>query len=183
MGGKAELVKRRHRLDPKAALDENARVAGEGRRIAGDGDDERQSAGGERARLLERARARRIEQRGVERGELVGSQRTAEKVARLGGELAQARRRRGARSSAAIAAGSESAAKTSRRAGEPQREGAGAAEEVRDLFRVRERALGEFREPRLRPLRSPAGSRRAASATSASPKATRGGRRSITTSP
>jgi len=34
MGGKAELVKRGHGLDAKAAVDENARVAGEGRRIA-----------------------------------------------------------------------------------------------------------------------------------------------------
>ena len=31
---KGVLVKRRHRLDPKAAVDENSRVAGEGRRIA-----------------------------------------------------------------------------------------------------------------------------------------------------
>ena len=34
MGGKAELVKRRHGLDLKAAVDENARVTGEGRRVA-----------------------------------------------------------------------------------------------------------------------------------------------------
>ena len=34
MGGKAELVKRRHELDLKAAVDENARVTGEGRRVA-----------------------------------------------------------------------------------------------------------------------------------------------------
>ena len=34
MGGKAELVKRRHGVDLKTAVNENARVAGEGRRIA-----------------------------------------------------------------------------------------------------------------------------------------------------
>jgi len=88
MGGKAELVKRRHRLDPKAAVDENARVAGEGRRVAGDRRDERQRRGGERARLLERPGARRIDKRRVERSEIAGSQRTAEKIARLGGEPA-----------------------------------------------------------------------------------------------
>src|ERR1700691_2942628 len=95
MGRKAELVKRRRRLDPKAAVDENARVAGEGRGIAGDRHNQRQSGCGKRARLLERARARWIDKRRVESSELVGSQRTAEKIARLGGELAQARRRRG----------------------------------------------------------------------------------------
>ena len=88
MRGKAELVKRRHGLDAKAAFDENARVAGECRRVARDGCDERQRGGGEFARLLERARARRIDERGVERGELVGSQRAAEKIAGLGDELA-----------------------------------------------------------------------------------------------
>src|SRR5271163_1298850 len=56
MRGKAELVKRRHGLDAKAGLDENARVAGECRRVARDGCDKRQRGGGERARLLERAR-------------------------------------------------------------------------------------------------------------------------------
>src|SRR5580658_4234398 len=54
MRGKAELVKRRHGLDAKAALDENARVAGECRRVARDGRDERQRGGGEFARLPER---------------------------------------------------------------------------------------------------------------------------------
>jgi hypothetical protein len=34
MGRKAKLVKRSHRLNLKAAIDENARVAGEGRRVA-----------------------------------------------------------------------------------------------------------------------------------------------------
>ena len=34
MGGKAELVKRRYGFDLKPAINENARVAGEGRRIA-----------------------------------------------------------------------------------------------------------------------------------------------------
>src|SRR5580658_1570089 len=88
MRGKAELVKRRHGLDQKAALDENARVAGECRRVARDGCDERQRGGGELARLLERARARRIDERGVECGELVGSERAAEEIAGLGDELA-----------------------------------------------------------------------------------------------
>ena len=72
MRGKAELVKRRHGLDPIAAVDQNACVAREGRRVAGDRRDERQSGGGERARLLERARARRINERRVEGGEFVG---------------------------------------------------------------------------------------------------------------
>ena len=66
MGGKAELVKRGDGLDLKAAVDEDAGVAGEGRRVARDGDDERQSGGGERARLFERAGARRIDERRVE---------------------------------------------------------------------------------------------------------------------
>ena len=44
--------------------------------------------GGERARLLERAGARRIDERRVEGGEFVGSQRTAEEIARLRDELA-----------------------------------------------------------------------------------------------
>src|ERR1700721_2192467 len=83
MGRKAKLVKRDHRLNLKAAIDKNARVAGEGRRIAGDGDDERQYGGGERARLFNRARARRIDERRIECSELVGSQRTAEEIARL----------------------------------------------------------------------------------------------------
>ena len=43
MSRKAKLVKRGHRLKLKAAVDENARVAGEGRRIARDGDNERHS--------------------------------------------------------------------------------------------------------------------------------------------
>jgi hypothetical protein len=34
MGGKAELVKRRHRLNLKAAVYEDARVAREGRGVA-----------------------------------------------------------------------------------------------------------------------------------------------------
>src|SRR5208282_3486297 len=78
MRGKAELVKRRHGLDAKSAVDEDARVAREGRGVARDGRDQRQGGGGERARLLERARARRIDERRVEGGEFVGSQRAAE---------------------------------------------------------------------------------------------------------
>ena len=84
MGGKAELVKQRHQLDLKAPLDENARVAVEARRIARDRHDERQSGSGDRARLIERARARRVDQNRVELIEFVGSQRTAQEVARLG---------------------------------------------------------------------------------------------------
>ena len=34
MGRKAKLVKRGHGFNPKAAIDENARVAGESRRVA-----------------------------------------------------------------------------------------------------------------------------------------------------
>ena len=182
MGGKAELVKRGHGLDLKTAVDENTRVAGEGRRIARDRDDERQSRGGERARLLERAGARRVDERRVEGREFFGAQWTAEKVARLGFQLAQARRRRGATGDrgdrGGVGVGGENLVAT----GEPQRESAGAAEQVRDFFRIRKRSLGEVREPRFSRfgrLQKPPGG----SLTSASPNATRGGRRSITTSP
>ena len=72
MGRKTELVNRRDRLDAEASVDEDARVAGECRRVAGDGDDERQAAGGEFARLGLGAGARRVEQGAVERRQLSG---------------------------------------------------------------------------------------------------------------
>ena len=91
-GQKPELVKRRHRLDPKAAVDENA-PRRRGRVTAFqeiDTTSGRVDAASARA-CLQHARARRIDERRVERSELMGSQRTAEKIARLCGELAQAR--------------------------------------------------------------------------------------------
>ena len=99
MGGKAELVKRRNLIDAEAALDEDARVAGERRRVAGDGDDERQGARGDLMRLRLRARARRIDEGAVERRQLFGSQRAPEEIARFRDEPVQALRRP-ARSSA-----------------------------------------------------------------------------------
>ncbi len=88
MRGKAELVKRRDGLQAKAALDEQTRVAREGRRVARDGDDERQGARGEFARLRLRPGARRIEQGAVERGQLFGHEWSAEQVPRLDDDLA-----------------------------------------------------------------------------------------------
>ncbi len=94
MGRKAKLVKRGHGLNLTAAVDENARVPGEGFRIARDGHDEGQSGGGERARLFDRAGAWRIDERGVERSQFLRLQWTTKEIARLGLKLAQARRRR-----------------------------------------------------------------------------------------
>ena len=78
-----------------------------------------------------------------------GSQRTAEEIARLGRDLAQARRvgggarERGDRGGVRV--GGENLTPT----GEPQREGARAAEQVRDPFRARERRSANSREPRF----------------------------------
>ena len=88
MRRRAELVKRRDRLDAEPAVDEDPRVAREGRRIAGDGDDEPQRARREFARLRLRARARGIEQDPVEGRELVGAQRPLKEIARRGDERA-----------------------------------------------------------------------------------------------
>ena len=58
MGGMPELVDRRYRLQPIAAIDEHARVAREGRRIAGDADQYRRLGGGKCFRLLRGTGAR-----------------------------------------------------------------------------------------------------------------------------
>ena len=182
MGGKAKLVKRGDELDLKAAVDEDARIAGEGRRIARDGDDERQGGSGERARLFERAGARRIDERGVEGGEFVGSQGTAEKVARLGFELAQARRRRRRAGERGDRCGVSVGGENLMAAREPEREGARAAEEVRDFFASaseRWAKSASHASPASVACRKPPGG----IFTKASPKAMRGGRRSITISP
>src|SRR5262245_2002272 len=50
-----ELVDRRHLHEPVAAIDENTRVAREGRGIARHGNDDRNCRGGERIRLCLRA--------------------------------------------------------------------------------------------------------------------------------
>ena len=83
-------------------------------------------------RLLERAGARRIDERGVEGGEFVGSQRTAEEVARLGSDIVQAWRCRGGASQRSdggvVCVGGEHLMATR----EPQRKSARATEQVGD---------------------------------------------------
>ena len=67
MGGMPELIDRRHRRQPIAAIDQNAGIAREGRRIARHRDDDGNGALGKLARLRLGALARRIEHHGVER--------------------------------------------------------------------------------------------------------------------
>ena len=179
MRRKAELVKRRDGLEAKPAVDQEARVAGEGRRVAGDRDDERQRARGEFARLRLRPGARRIEQDAVEGGELRG--------AAAGGGTGRASRRRSCAGPAprprrarahAMAAASESAAKTSRR--RARRSAKAPAPQKRSAtFFAPSNASSANAASRSSPAsvacRKPPGG----SVTSASPKATRGGRRSI----
>ena len=66
MGGMAELVDRRDRVEPIAAVDQDAGVAREGRRIARHRDDDGNGALGKLARLRLGALARRIEHHRVE---------------------------------------------------------------------------------------------------------------------
>lgn len=66
MGRVAELVDRHHGLDPITAIDEQPRVAREGRDVAGNCDDDRHLACGKLERLRLRALTRRIEHHGVE---------------------------------------------------------------------------------------------------------------------
>ena len=95
MGRMAELVDRRDRGEPIAAVDQHARVARKRRRIARHRDHERHGAVGELARLRLRALTRRIEHHGVEALELLRDQRPAEQVARCGLDRLQALRRAG----------------------------------------------------------------------------------------
>src|ERR1051326_7766819 len=80
----AELVDRGDLIEPVAALDENARVAREGRGVARHRDDERHLRTGEPLRLRERALARRIEHDGVERLEFRLPQMPAKKIVARG---------------------------------------------------------------------------------------------------
>ena len=61
MRGMAELVDRRDAIDAIAAVDEDAQVAREGRRIAGDGDDPPNPGLRQRSGLCLGARARWVE--------------------------------------------------------------------------------------------------------------------------
>src|SRR4051794_983097 len=79
--GVAELIDRRDCGQPVAAADKFTRVAGECRRIAGYGDDERDAAGSEFARLRQGALARRIEDDGVETLKLGDDERPPEQIA------------------------------------------------------------------------------------------------------
>ena len=79
----AELIDRRDRREPVAAVDQKAHVARERRRIARHRDDDRHAARGELARLRLRALARRIEHDGVEVVELRRTKRILEQIAPL----------------------------------------------------------------------------------------------------
>ena len=92
MGRKLELVNGGDDLEAKPALDQDSRVASEGRDVAGDGDGKRQAARRNFARLRFRPGARRVEQHAVETRELARGKRPAEEIARLGRDRPQAPR-------------------------------------------------------------------------------------------
>ena len=72
MAGPAELIDRPDPLEAIAAVGEQARVAGEGRRVAGDRYDALDVRGGKGAALGLGAGAGRVDDHGVEAGELGG---------------------------------------------------------------------------------------------------------------
>ena len=76
-----ELVDRRHCLQAVTAVDEDAHVTGQRRRVAGDGDDERHLRAGQHFRLGLGAGAWRVEDHGVDRLELLPRQRLVHEVA------------------------------------------------------------------------------------------------------
>ena len=83
MRRETKLIDRRDGFEAIAAFGENAHVACETRRVAGDGDEGRNCARRQFPRLRQRARARRIEHDGVEPFEFVAPERTMEEIARL----------------------------------------------------------------------------------------------------
>ena len=108
----AELIDRRHALEPVAAIDQDPRVARECRGIARHRDHDRHLARRELLRLRLRALPRRIEHHGVEVAQFLRHQRAAEQVARLGLDRLQPGRRVAAFCSAATAPASLSKAAT-----------------------------------------------------------------------
>src|SRR5262245_29898294 len=79
-----KLIDRGYALEAITAVDENARVAREGRCIAGDGDHVRQLACSELLGLRLRALPRRVEDHDIESAQFLWHQRTTEQIARLG---------------------------------------------------------------------------------------------------
>ena len=83
VAGPGELVEWRDLGEREAAIDQDPRVAGEGVRVAGDGDGGRQHGLGDALGLLARAGARRVEDRAIETGEFGRFDRLARQVAGL----------------------------------------------------------------------------------------------------
>ena len=187
-------VERAHQLDPArpqkgvdrpdpeaapAAVDEDPGIAREGRRVARDQREARQARRGERRGLRPGAGARRIDHERIEAGELGAGERRALQIAALGRDAAAASpARRAACSSAASMAGSRSTAcDRAPGRGERQAERAAAGEQIGDAPGVADRLARPRRGSRLRPPRSPAGTRRAAARPATWPNATVGARR------
>lgn len=143
----AELVHRHHVLDLVTTIDQEPRIAGEGRGVAGHGDHHRHLARGELQGLRLRALTRGIEHHGVEVAQLLRHQRAAEQVARLAPDRLQAGRARGFRE-CGDRAGVVVKGGDARLLSEPQRKRADAAEEVEHLLGFAD-ALGYERGQRL----------------------------------
>ena len=80
----AELIDRGHGFQPIAAVDQDPRVTGKGRRIAGDRNHHADLARRELQALRLRALARWIEHDRLVVAQLLSAQRTPEQVARFG---------------------------------------------------------------------------------------------------
>jgi len=168
----AELVDRRDARQAIAAIDEYSGVADERRRIARDGDHQRDAACGERLRLRLSALARRIEHNAVVASQLTGQERAAEQIAHVRFDRLEPRRdRRGAgercdRGLRGIGGGDTGAL------GKPQGKGADAGKQVDDVARSFRAFADQHGEPyfarrgrlqeragRQRHLRAPDGDR------------------------
>src|SRR5579871_2367912 len=88
----AELIDWDDALDPIAAIDQDPRIADEGRNIAGDRNHDGSLACGKLKRLRLRALSRRIEHDYVELAQLLRHKGPAEQIARLGLDRFQSRR-------------------------------------------------------------------------------------------
>ncbi len=130
----AELIDRRDAHELVAAVDQNARVACERRRIAGHRNHDRHGAFDQFARLRLGALARRIEHDGVEALEFRGHEGTAKQVAHLRFHRLQAagvRRRARQRLDRALL---DIRGGDARALGQPQCKGADAGKQVGDAF-------------------------------------------------